>query len=56
MTRNSLEDFENIMNIWLLKYFMKLLGSELYISNTLACELFMWICHCGMILVITPSV
>ena len=27
MTRNSLEDFENIVAIWLLKYFMKLLGS-----------------------------
>ena len=34
MTRNSLEDFENIVAIWLLKYFMKLLGSELCISNT----------------------
>ena len=47
-TRNSLEDFENIVAIWLLKYFMKLLWSELYISNTLTCEL--------LILVITPSV
>ena len=35
MTRNSFEDLENIMDIWLLKYFMKLLRSELYISNTL---------------------
>ena len=47
-TRNSLEDFKNIVAIWLLKYFMKLLWSELYISNTLTCEL--------LILVITPSV
>ena len=56
MTRNSLEDFENIVAIWLLKYFMKLLGSELCISNTLTCELLAWFCHCVMILVITPSV
>ena len=56
MTRNGFEDLENIMDIWLLKYFIKLLGSELYISNTLTCELLMWICHCAMILVITPSV
>ena len=28
------EDFENIVNIWLLKYLMKLLGSKLYILNT----------------------
>ena len=25
MTRNGFEDFENIVDIWLLKYFMKLL-------------------------------
>ena len=57
MTRNGFEDFENIMDVWLLKYFMKLLGSELYVSNTLTCEFFfMWFCHCAMILVITPSV
>ena len=56
MTRNSLEDFENILAIWLLKYFMKLLESELCISNTLTCEPLMWFCHCAMILVITPSV
>ena len=56
MTRNSLEDFENIVAIWLLKYFMKLLGSELCISNTLTCELLMWFCHCAMISVITSSV
>ena len=56
MTRNGFEDFENIMDVWLLKYFMKLLGSELYISNTLTCELLMWFCHCAMILVITLSV
>ena len=55
-TRNSLEDFENIVAIWLLKYFMKLLGNELCISNTLTCELLAWFCHCAMILVITPSV
>ena len=53
MTRNGFEDLENIMYIWLLKYFMKLLGSELYISNTLTCELLMLIYHCAMILVIT---
>ena len=56
MTRNSLEDFENIVAIWLLKYFVKLLESELCISNTLTCELLAWFCHCAMILVITPSV
>ena len=56
MTRNGFEDFENIADIWLLKYFMKLLGSELCISNTLTCELLMWFCHCAMILVITLSV
>ena len=56
MTRNGFEDFENIMNVWLLKYFMKLIGSELYISNTLTCEFLMWFCHCAMILVITLSV
>ena len=55
MTRNSLEDFENIVAIWLLKYFMKLFGSELCILNTLTCELLTWFCHCAMILVITPS-
>ena len=56
MTRNSLEDFENIVAIWLLKYFMKLLRSELCILNTLTCELLTWFCHCAMILVITSSV
>ena len=56
MTRNSLEDFENIVAILLLKYFMKLLGSELCISNTLTCELLMWFCHGAMILVTTPFV
>ena len=56
MTRNSLEDFENIVAIWLFKYFMKILGSELCISNTLTCELLIWFCHCAMILVITSSV
>ena len=56
MSRNSSKDFENIVAIWLLKYFMKLLGSELCISNTLTCELLTWFCHCAMILAITPSV
>ena len=56
MSRNSLEDFENIVTIWLLKYFMKLLESELCILNTLTCELLTWFCHCVMIFVITPSV
>ena len=28
------EDFKNIVDIWLLKYFMKLLGSKLCILNT----------------------
>ena len=55
MTRNGFEDLENIVDIWLLKYFMKLLGSKLYVSNTLTCELLMWIFHFAMILVITPS-
>ena len=55
MTGNGFEDFENIVDIWLLKYFMKLLGSELCISNTLTCDLLMWFCHCAMILVITSS-
>ena len=34
LTRNGFKDFENIVNIWLLKYLMKLLGSKLYILNT----------------------
>ena len=34
MIRNGFEDFENIVDIWLLKNFMTLLGSELCISNT----------------------
>ena len=34
LTRNGFEDFENIVDIWLLKYLMKLLGSKLYILNT----------------------
>ena len=55
MTRNSLENFGNIVSIWLFKYFMKLLGSELCISNTLTCELLMWFCHCAMISVIISS-
>ena len=34
LTRNGFEDFEKIVDIWLLKYLMKLLGSKLYIFNT----------------------
>ena len=34
LTRNGFEDFENIVDIWLLKYLLKLLGSKLYILNT----------------------
>ena len=34
LTRNGFKDFENIVDIWLLKYLMKLLGSKLYILNT----------------------
>ena len=46
MTRNSLENFENIVAIWLLKYFMKLLGRELCISNTLwAFDMVLSLCH-----------
>ena len=33
-TRNGFEDFENIVDIWLLKYLLKLLWSKLYILNT----------------------
>ena len=55
MTRNGFEDFENIVNTWLLKYFMKLLGSELCVSNTLTCELLMWVCPCDIILAIILS-
>ena len=31
LTRNSFEDLENIVDIWLLKYIMKLFGSKLRI-------------------------
>ena len=31
LTRNSFEDLENIVDIWLLKYLMKLLRSKLRI-------------------------
>ena len=55
LTRNGFEDFENIADIWLFKYFMKLFGSGLCISNTLTCEFLMWFCHFAMILVIIPS-
>ena len=34
LTRNAFEGFENIVDIWLLKYLMKVLGSKLYILNT----------------------
>ena len=33
LTRNGIKDFENIVDIWLLKYFMKLLESKLCILN-----------------------
>ena len=56
MIRNGFANFENTVDIWLLKYFMKLLESELCILNTLACELLMWFCHCALILVIILSV
>ena len=55
LTRNAFEGFENIVDIWLLKYFMKLLQSELSVLNTLTCEILMWFCPCSMTLVITPS-
>ena len=55
MTRNGFGDFENIVDIWLLKYVMKLLGSELSVLKTLACELSMWFFPCAVTLVITPS-
>ena len=41
-------DFENIVDIWLLKCFMKLLRSKLCVSNTLAYEFFMWFFSCAM--------
>ena len=53
LTRNDFLDFENIVDIWLLKYFMKLLESGLCISNTLTCELLRWVCPGAIILVIT---
>ena len=56
MTRNGFGDFENIEDIWLLKYFMKLLRSELSVLNTLTCELSMWFCPCSVTLVISPFV
>ena len=34
LTRNGFKDFENIVDIWLLKYLMKLLGIKLCILNT----------------------
>ena len=55
LTINGLKDFKNIVDIWLLKYLMKLLGSKLYILNTLTCELSMWVCPYAMMLVITLS-
>ena len=33
-TINGFEDFENVVDIWLLKHLMKLIGSKLYILNT----------------------
>ena len=41
-------DFENIVDIWLLKCFMKLLRSILCVSNTLTYELLMWFFPCAM--------
>ena len=55
LTRNGFEEFENIVNIWLLKYLMKLLGSKLCIWIHLTCVLLMRVCPCAMMLVITPS-
>ena len=52
MTRIDFKNSEDIVDIWLWKYFMKLLGSEPCISNTLTCELLMQFCHCAMILVL----
>ena len=34
LTIIGFEDFENVVDIWLLKHLMKLLGSKLYILNT----------------------
>ena len=34
LTRNGFGDFENIVDIWLLKYLLKLLWSKLYILDT----------------------
>ena len=56
LTRNGFEDFENIVDIWLLKFFMKLLRSELCVLNTLTYELLMWFFPCAMTLVMTSSV
>ena len=44
LTRNGFEDFENIVDIWLLKYLMKLLGSKLYILNIFN----LWAFHVGL--------
>ena len=55
LTRNGFEDFVNIVDIWLLKCFMKLLRSELCVSNTLTYELLMWFFPCAMTLVTTSS-
>ena len=53
LTRNAFEGFENIVDIWLLKYLMKVLGSKLYILNTFNLWVFMWVCPCAVMLVIT---
>ena len=53
MTRNGFEDFENIVDIWLLKYLMKLQGSKLCIWKHLTCELLMWVCPCDNVLATT---
>ena len=41
-------NLENIVDIWLLKCFMKLLRSELCVLNTLTYELLMWFFPCAM--------
>ena len=46
--KNWFWDFENIVDIWLLKCFMKLLKSKLFVSNTLTYELLMWFFPCAM--------
>ena len=49
------EGFVNIVDIWLLKYFIKLLGIKLCILIYLTCELLIWICPCAMILALQKT-